>query len=76
MSAALVHSTPCSAAPARSPWPPLDQLRGKLLAVLVLGGGSPEAAALQEAFPDLREWAGAGLGGWCGRLASPACHKL
>lgn len=33
------------------PWPPLDSLRGKIFPILILEGGSPEAAAFQEAFP-------------------------
>lgn len=42
-------------AAATCPWPPLASLRGKVLAVLVLSGGSVEADAFEEAFPGLSE---------------------
>lgn len=49
----LTISPPCSPRSCRSPWPPLGALRGKIMPVLILHGGSAEAAAFQEAFPDL-----------------------
>lgn len=38
-----------------SPWPVLESLQGKVMVVLIQRGGSGEAAAFQEAFPDLSE---------------------
>lgn len=56
-----------AAAPCRSPWPPLDALRGKVLVVLILGRAtSTEAKGFYAAFPGLSEWLAVCVEGWVG----------